>query len=122
MAVYAEGDYGFSVGEGMDLLNGTKVKEAYQQVLAAGAKHNVAVIGGPVLAADPDSCRQAIEVGVRVFSIGLDSVVFRDACQAIADALDKGARGTKFTRPEKKNWGFAAPQPASIAGKSGPSL
>jgi hypothetical protein len=41
-----------------------------------------------------------------VFSLGLDSVVFRDACQAMADALDEGARGTKFTRPEKKDWGF----------------
>jgi 2-keto-3-deoxy-L-rhamnonate aldolase RhmA len=122
MAVYAEGDYGFSVGEGMDLLNGTKVKQAYQQVLAAGAKHNVAVIGGPVLAAYPESCRQTTEDGVPAFSIGLNRVVSGDACQAIADALDKGARGTRLTRPQKKNWGFAAPQPASIAGKSGPSL
>jgi 2-keto-3-deoxy-L-rhamnonate aldolase RhmA len=124
MAVFAEGDYGFSVGEGMDLLTGTKVKEAYQQVLAAGAKHNVAVIGGPVLAADPDSCRQAIEAGVRVFSIGLDAVVFRSACQAMADALDKGTQGTKFSRPQKKNWGFAPlPNPQAFsAGKGGPSL
>src|SRR4029077_7108303 len=105
-------DYGFSVGEGMDMLNGTKVKAAYQQGLAAGARHNVAVIGGPVLAADPESCRQAIDAGVRVFSIGLDSVVFRDACQAMADALDKGAGGPRLTRPEKKNWGFAISQAA----------
>jgi hypothetical protein len=124
MAVFAEGDYGFSVGEGMDLLTGTKVTKAYQQVLAAGAKHNVAVIGGPVLAADPDSCRQAIEAGVRVFSIGLDAVVFRSACQAMADALDTGVRGTKFSRPEKKNWTFAPlPNPQAFsAGKGGPSL
>ena len=123
MAVFAEGDYGFSVGEGMDLLNSTKVTKAYQQVLAAGAKHNVAVIGGPVLAADPESCRQAIEAGVRVFSIGLDAVVFHDACHAIADALDNGVRGTKFTRPEKEDWGFAPltkPQPSS-AGKGSQS-
>jgi 2-keto-3-deoxy-L-rhamnonate aldolase RhmA len=123
MAVFAEGDYGFSVGEGMDLLNGTKVQKAYQEVLAAGAKHNVAVIGGPVLAGDPASCREAIEAGVRVFSIGLDAVVFRSACQAIADALDKGAQGTKFTRPEKKDWGFTAPKAQAFsAGKSGRSL
>src|SRR5260370_1925003 len=112
MAVFAEGDYGFSVGEGMDLLTGTKVNEAYQQVVAAGAKHNVAVIGGPVLAADPESCRQAIEFGGRVFSICLESFVFHDACQAIADALGQGARGTKFTRPAKKERGFAALQTA----------
>jgi 2-keto-3-deoxy-L-rhamnonate aldolase RhmA len=91
MAVYAEGDYGFSVGEGMDMLNGTKVKKGYQQVLAAGAKHNVAVIGGPVLAADPDSCRQAIEAGVRVFSIGLDAVVFRDPESSLVDWVRKSA-------------------------------
>ncbi|MCJ1334599.1 hypothetical protein MMC10_011311 [Thelotrema lepadinum] len=108
MAVYAAGDYGFSVGEGMDMLNGTKVNAAYKQVLEAGAKHNVAVIGGPILAADPDSCRQAIEAGVRVFSLGLDSVVFRDACQGMADALDQGAKGTKYKRPAKQDWGFKA--------------
>lgn len=67
------------------MLNGIKVKEA-----------------------DPDSCREAIEAGVRVFSLGLDSVVFRSAYQAMADALDKGAHGTEFTRPENKNWDFAA--------------
>ena len=112
MAVFAAGDYGFSVGEGMDRLNGTKVKEAYQQMLAAGAKHIVAVVDYPILAADPDSCRQAVEAGVRVFSLGLYSVAFRSACQAMADALDKGAQGTKFTRPEKKNWDFTAARAA----------
>ena len=122
MAAFAAGDYGFSVGEGMNLLTGTKVKEAYRQVLAAGAEHNVAVIGGPVLAADPDSCRQAIEAGVRVFSLGLDSVVFRSACQAMADALDTGAHGTKFTRPEKKNWGFAAPRAHNRLADSNPAI
>src|SRR5260370_1575028 len=87
MAVYAEGDYGFSVGEGMDMLNSTKVNKAYQQVLAAGAKHNLAVIGGPILAADPESCRQALEAGVRVFSIRPDPGVFLDALHSVTGAL-----------------------------------
>ena len=108
MAVYAAGDYGFSVGEGMDMLNGTKVKAAYQQVLQAAAKHNVAVIGGPILTADPASCRQAIEAGVRVFSLGLDSVVFRNACQSLADALEAGVKETQFKRPAQPDWGFKA--------------
>jgi hypothetical protein len=75
----------------------------------------------PSWAADPDSCRQAIEAGVRVFSIGLDAVVFRSACQAMADAVDKGARGAKFTRPEKKNWGFAV-KPLNRSGDSNPAI
>ena len=108
MLVFAEGDLGFSLGEGMDLLSGPKTSAAYKKVLDTANRHRVAVIGGPVISADADGCRQAIKDGVRVFSIGLDPLGFRSFCQQMADVVDKGVNGTGFTRPPKRDWGFSA--------------
>jgi 2-keto-3-deoxy-L-rhamnonate aldolase RhmA len=77
LLVFAAGDLGFSRGEGMDMLTGPKVSAAYKQVLDTAKRHDVAVIGGPILNTDPEGCRQALQDGVRVFSLGLDSLGFR---------------------------------------------
>jgi 2-keto-3-deoxy-L-rhamnonate aldolase RhmA len=108
LIVFAAGDLGFSLGEEMDMLTGPKVSAAYKQVLDTAKRHDVAVIGGPILNADADSCRQALQDGVRVFSLGLDSLGFRSYCQQMVDALDQGVAGTEFTRPPKRDWGFKA--------------
>lgn len=106
MIVFAAGDLGFSLNEGMDMLTGNEVQEAYKQVLNTAKKYKVAVIGGPILNADPDSCKKALEDGITVFSLGLDSLGFRSYCQQMVDALDKGVAGSKYTRPPKRDWGF----------------
>ena len=108
MIVFAAGDLGFSLGEGMDMLTGSQVSAAYKQVLDTANRHHVAVIGGPILTADAEGCRQALQDGVRVFSLGLDSLGFRSFCQQMVDALDQGVAGTEFTRPPKRDWGFTA--------------
>jgi 2-keto-3-deoxy-L-rhamnonate aldolase RhmA len=106
--VFAAGDLGFSLGEGMDMLTGSQVSAAYKQVLDTAKRHHVAVIGGPILNADAEGCRQALQDGVRVFSLGLDSLGFRSYCQQMANALDQAVAGTQFTRPPKRDWGFKA--------------
>jgi 2-keto-3-deoxy-L-rhamnonate aldolase RhmA len=108
MIVFAAGDLGFSVGEGMGMLTGPKVSAAYKQVLETAKRHNVAVIGGPILSADAEGCKKALEDGIRVFSLGLDSLGFRTYCQQMVNALDQGVAGTEFTRPPKRDWGFKA--------------
>lgn len=106
MVVFAAGDLGFSINEGMDMLAGDKVQEAYKQVLATAKKHDVAVIGGPILNADVEGCKKALEDGITVFSLGLDSLGFRSYCQQMVSALDQGVEGSKYTRPPKRDWGF----------------
>src|SRR5260370_10219425 len=54
MAVFAEGDYGFSVGEGMEMLTVTKVTHTNQQVLVAGTKHYFAINACPDPPGGPD--------------------------------------------------------------------
>jgi 2-keto-3-deoxy-L-rhamnonate aldolase RhmA len=108
MIVFAAGDLGFSLNEGMGMLTGPKVSAAYKQVLETAKRHNVAVIGGPILSADAEGCKQALQDGVRVFSLGLDSLGFRSFCQQMVNALDQGVVGTAFTRPPKRDWGFKA--------------
>jgi 2-keto-3-deoxy-L-rhamnonate aldolase RhmA len=108
MIVFAAGDLGFSLGEGTGMLTGPKVSAAYKQVLETAKRHNVAVIGGPILSADAEACKKALEDGIRVFSLGLDSLGFRYFCQQMVNALDQGVVGTEFTRPPKRDWGFKA--------------
>jgi 2-keto-3-deoxy-L-rhamnonate aldolase RhmA len=106
MIVFAAGDLGFSLNEGMDMLSGSKVQDAYKKVLATAKKYQVSVIGGPILNADPQSCKQALEDGITVFSLGLDSLGFRHYCQQIVDGLEQGLAGSQYTRPPRRDWGF----------------
>jgi len=64
MIVFAAGDLGFSLNEGMGMLTGPKVSAAYKQVLETAKRHNVAVIGGPILNADAEGCKKALEDGI----------------------------------------------------------
>jgi hypothetical protein len=58
------------------------------------------VIGGPVLDPTAESCRKALEDGVKVFCLGLDILGFRRYCENTVDALQAGVAGTAFSRPQ----------------------
>ena len=106
--VFAAGDLGFSLNEGLGMLTGPKVSAAYKQVLAIAKHHNVAVIGGPILSADAEGCKKALEDGITIFSLGLDSLGFRSYCQQMVNALDQRVAGSNYTRPPRRDWGFSA--------------
>jgi len=65
------------------------------------------VIGGPVLVPTAEVCRQALEAGVTVFCLGLDSMAFRNWCEDTVRALDEGVRGVSaWTCPPVPESGF----------------
>jgi hypothetical protein len=107
MIVFAAGDLGFSLNESMGMLTGPKVSAAYKQVLETAKRHHVAVIGSPILNAERRRLQKALEDGITVFSLGLDSLGFRSYCEQMVSALDQGV-ASRYTRPPKRDWGFKA--------------
>jgi 2-keto-3-deoxy-L-rhamnonate aldolase RhmA len=93
VVIFGQGDLAFSLGEGTEMAAGRQTAEAYRKILASAKKHNVAVMGGPVLTPNADECRRALEDGVRVFCLGLDSMAFRSWCEATVRALADGSGG-----------------------------
>jgi methylmalonyl-CoA mutase cobalamin-binding subunit len=86
---------------------GAQTARDYQTVLAVARKHDVAVIGGPVLVPTAEACRQALKAGVTVFCLGLDSMAFRSWCEDTVRALAEGVRGvSEWTRPPIPESGF----------------
>jgi hypothetical protein len=66
-------------------------------------------MGGPVLTPDAEGCRKALEDGVRVFCLGLDSMAFRSWCEATVRALADGIKGqSEWCRPAMPEIGFPA--------------
>jgi 2-keto-3-deoxy-L-rhamnonate aldolase RhmA len=108
MVAFGSGDLAYSVGEGTQMLTGPKVQEAYMKVLASAKRHDVAVIGGPVLQPTEAGCRQALEDGVTVFSLGLDSLGFRSYCEQTVAALNDSLSGSEWDRPSAPASGFPA--------------
>jgi 2-keto-3-deoxy-L-rhamnonate aldolase RhmA len=100
MLIFGQGDLAFSRGEGNAMDKGAQTAKDYQTVLAVAKKHEVAMIGGPVLVPTADSCRRALQDGVTVFCLGLDAMGFRSWCEDTVRALAEGVRGaSKWTRP-----------------------
>src|SRR5271167_2299866 len=100
MFIFGQGDLAFSRGEGNAMDRGAQTAKDYRTVLAIARKHGVAVIGGPVLVPTADACRQALQAGVTVFCLGLDSMGFRTWCEDTVRALAEGVRGeSEWTRP-----------------------
>lgn len=95
---FGVGDLSFAMGEGFKMMASEKVRTAYAKVLAAARKNGVAVMGGPVLGGDPDACRKAIDEGITVFMIGLDTMGFRKYCEQMAEAVRAGLDGTEYRR------------------------
>jgi 2-keto-3-deoxy-L-rhamnonate aldolase RhmA len=104
MLVFAAGDLAYAMNEGSLMMESKLVQEAYRKVLDAAKRHNVAVIGGPLLDPTPAGCRKALDDGVKVFCLGLDVLGFRRICEQYVGALNAGISGTDYSR---------APAPAS---------
>jgi 2-keto-3-deoxy-L-rhamnonate aldolase RhmA len=101
---FGAGDLAYAMGEGTLMMRSPKVQEAYRRVLAAAKANGVAVIGGPVLDPSEEACRKALDDGVNIFCLGLDTMAFRRACEETVDIVARSVAGTTFSRP---------PQPAS---------
>jgi 2-keto-3-deoxy-L-rhamnonate aldolase RhmA len=107
MLIFGQGDLAFSRGEGNAMDKGAQTAKDYQTVLAVAKKHEVAVIGGPVLAPTAEACRRALQAGVEVFCLGLDSMGFRSWCEDTVRALAEGVQGaSEWTRPPAPESGF----------------
>jgi 2-keto-3-deoxy-L-rhamnonate aldolase RhmA len=113
--VFAAGDLAYAMGEGGKMMESAKVRDAYARVLECAKRHGVAVMGGPVLDPTPEACRKALDTGVTVFCLGLDTMVFRKSCENIVGALNAGVEGTRFKRPTPPPSGFKGPSVANEA-------
>jgi hypothetical protein len=72
----------------------------------AAERHHVAILGGPVLDPTADSCRTALDDGVRVFCLGVDIRGFRRFCEETVSALHTAVSGTHLTRAASPPSGF----------------
>jgi len=106
MIVFGAGDLAYAMNEGSAMMASPKVQAAYRKVLEVAKRHDVAVIGGPVLDPSPAACRKALDDGVRVFALGLDTLGFRRFCEQAVGALNAGVEGTGFKRALAPESGF----------------
>ena len=104
--VFAGGDLAYAMGEASQMMASPKVQEAYRLVLATAARHGVHVIGGPVLDPTVEGCRKALDVGVTIMCLGLDTMSFRAVCESYVSVLNKSVEGTAFSRPPAPASGF----------------
>ena len=97
MLYFAPGNLAVQLGLGFRGTYGPEIKEAWRKVKEAAARHDVLLIGGPMLAT-PEACRAAIDDGIRIFSLGLDILGFRKFCEETVQAVNAGIEGTALTR------------------------
>jgi 2-keto-3-deoxy-L-rhamnonate aldolase RhmA len=106
MIVFGAGDLAYAMNEGTLMMKSPKVQQAYRTVLETAKRHNVAVIGGPVLAPTPEACRKSLDDGITIFCLGLDSLGFRRFCEQTVGALNAGVLGSSYTRAAAPPSGF----------------
>jgi 2-keto-3-deoxy-L-rhamnonate aldolase RhmA len=108
--VFASGELSFAMGEGAAADSSPKIQDAYRTVHAAARQHNVALIGGPILKPTAESCAKALDDGISVLCIGLDTLAFRLLCEATVAAANAAvaARPT-WNRPPAPPSGFPPP-------------
>lgn len=104
--VFAPGDLAYALGEKSGMMRGPLIQAAYAKVMAAARRHGVHVMGGPVLAPTPQACRKALDDGITIFCLGLDTMAFRSWCEDAVDALATGLEGSAFSRPAAPPSGF----------------
>jgi 2-keto-3-deoxy-L-rhamnonate aldolase RhmA len=104
--VFGAGDLCYAMGEGTLMMKSPLVQAAYRKVLASAKQHGVAVLGGPVLDPTAVACRQALDDGITVFCLGLDTLGFRRFCEQTVNELNRGIEGSDFTRPPAPASGF----------------
>jgi 2-keto-3-deoxy-L-rhamnonate aldolase RhmA len=103
--VFASGELAFAMGEGSAAHSSPKIQEAQRTVFAAAARHDVALIGGPIFNPTPQSCAKALDDGISVLCIGLDVMAFRQLCETTVAAANAAV--------ESKPALFRPPAPAS---------
>lgn len=99
---FGVGDLSFAMGHGFAMMESPQVREAYAKVIAAAKRHDVAIVGGPVLGGDADACRKALDDGITVFSVGLDIIGFRKYCEQLSSAVTGGLEATTHRRAVRK--------------------
>ena len=104
--VFAGGDLAYAMGEASRMMASPLVQDAYRKVMAVARKHGVHVIGGPVLDPTPAGCRKAIDDGVTIMCLGLDTMSFRQVCESYVKALNTGVEGTGLKRAPAPSSGF----------------
>jgi 2-keto-3-deoxy-L-rhamnonate aldolase RhmA len=105
MLYFAPGNLAVQLGLGMRGVRSPQLQAASRKVMDAAARHNVVMIGGP-MTATPESCRKALEGGMRIFCLGLDTLGFRLFCEQTVAAVNAGVAGTDFQRPPAPPSGF----------------
>jgi 2-keto-3-deoxy-L-rhamnonate aldolase RhmA len=105
MVYFAPGNLAVQLGLGLQGVRGPEIQAAARKVKDAAERHGVIRIGGPILAT-PEACRKALEDGVRIFSLGLDTLGFRVFCEQTVAAVNAGVTGTDFERPPAPPSGF----------------
>jgi 2-keto-3-deoxy-L-rhamnonate aldolase RhmA len=108
---FGAGDLAYAMGEGTEMLASPLVQDAYRRVRLAAKRHDVALMGGPVLEPTAEACRAALQDGVNVFCLGLDILGFRRFCEDTVLALGAAVTGTSYGRPTVPASGFPAPKP-----------
>jgi 2-keto-3-deoxy-L-rhamnonate aldolase RhmA len=98
MLYFAPGNLAVQLGLGMRGVRSAQLQAASRKVLDAAARHGVVMVGGPMFAT-AESCRKALDDGVRIFSLGLDTFGFRSFCEQTVAAVNAGVAGTEFNRP-----------------------
>jgi len=106
MVIFGVGDLSFAMGEGVEQLRSPKVQAAYRRVMDAAAKYDVPVVGGPNLDPTPETCLDALEMGVKVFTLGLDIMAFRRACEGMVNDLYTASQKSELSRPTPPPSGF----------------
>jgi 2-keto-3-deoxy-L-rhamnonate aldolase RhmA len=107
---FGAGDLAYAMGEGTEMLASPYVQDAYRRVRSAAERHDVALMGGPVLEPTAEACRTALQDGVKVFCLGLDVLGFRRFCEDTVQALGAAVTGTRYDRPTAPESGFPAPK------------
>ena len=100
------GDLAYAIGDGNNMTDSPKIRDAYLKVQAAADRHGVAVMGGPVLDPSVDGCKSALKDGVKVLP--------RPGCHGIPAVLRahrayrrRLGQGTAYTRPKTPTPDFA---------------
>lgn len=107
MLVFAAGELAFAMGEGPTMHSSPTVQQAQRTVLAAAARHGVALIGGPILDPTPESCAKALDDGISMLCVGLDVLAFRRLCETTVAAANAAvAANPTFNRPPAPPSGF----------------
>ena len=105
--VFASGELSFAMGEGAAGDSSAKIQEAQRTVFAAAKRHGVEIIGGPIFNPTPESCGQALDDGIAILCIGLDTMAFRQLCETTVAAANAAVTANPiYSRPLPPPSGF----------------